>query len=60
MAANNNTHPETEAAPSEGPLAGVGRGLVTACQTAGETLGVLGRTIASLPHLPFRGRETLN
>jgi len=58
MAANENIRPE--AATPAGPIAGVGAALITACHTAGETLSVLGRTIASLPYLPFRMRDTLN
>jgi phospholipid/cholesterol/gamma-HCH transport system permease protein len=58
MAADSETY--VEASPAPGPIAGVGQGLVTACHTAGETLMVLGRTVKSLPHLPFRARDTLN
>jgi phospholipid/cholesterol/gamma-HCH transport system permease protein len=45
---------------SENPLDAVGRGLLTACGLAGESLILLVRTLACLRFLPRRLRETLN
>lgn len=43
-----------------GPLAMTGRALISACQSAGETLRLLAATIANLRFLPTRARETID
>jgi len=53
---NANFHPPA----GQNPLEAVGRGLLTASQTAGESLTLLARTLGNLHHVPQRRKEIVN